>query len=106
MKGKKTIYPFFGGKFMIITEQKEDSANPFILKRIAYHMPIETVDVEEVLKVIRFIRVKPNRDCTPDEVCQMVEQIKALMTEAVMKMKHHERYLYEQEGGQDDKEGT
>ena len=102
MKGQKTIYPFFDGKYMVVTEQRDDSALPFIHRRIAYHIPIETIDVEEMLKVINYIRVKPNRNCTPEEVCQMVEQIKALLTEAVMKMQHHERYMYEREGGHND----
>ena len=106
MKGQKTIYPFWDGKYIVLTEQREDSALPFIRKRIEYRMPIETIDVEEMLKVINYIRVKPNRDCTPEEVCQMVEQIKALLTEAVMKMKHHERYLDGRERGTHDKEGT
>lgn len=106
MKGQKTIYPFWDGKYIVLTEQREDSALPFIRKRIEYRMPIETIDVEEMLKVINYIRVKPNRDCTPEEVCQMVEQIKALLTEAVMRMKHHERYLDGRERGTHDKEGT
>lgn len=106
MKGDKTIYPLTGGQYMIVTERRESSALPFIKKRIEYQLPIETIDVDEILKVISYIRVNPNRDCTPEEVRMMVEQIKALLIDAVTKMKHHQRYMSEREGGRNDKERT
>lgn len=106
MKGDKTLYPLPDGKYLIVTEQRDSSALPFIHRRIGYNMPIETIDVADVLKVIQYIRVNPNRACSPEEVRAMVEQIKALLTDAVMKMKHHERYLDGRERGTHDTKGT
>lgn len=105
MKGDKMVLPLMGNRLLTVTEQADKSALPYINKRIAYYIPIETIDVEEVLKVIRYIRVNPTRACSPEEVRQIVEQIKKLLTDAVMNIEHHERYLNKR-GSDNDTEGT
>ena len=92
MKGQKTIYPHVGGQFMEITENKEKNALPFIEKRIEYFLPIETVDVEEVKKLLRYINVKVNRDCTMEEVQMIVNQIRGFLADALDQLPKHERY--------------
>lgn len=105
MKGDKRVFPLIGNRLLTVTEQTDRSALPYINKRIEYFMPIETIDVEEVLKVIQYIRVNPTRACSPEEVRQIVEQIKALLTDAVMNIEHHKRYLNKR-GSDNDTEGT
>lgn len=105
MKGDKRVFPLIGNRLLTVTEQADQSALPYINKRIEYFMPIETIDVEEVLKVIQYIRVNPTRACSPEEVRQIVEQIKALLTDAVMNIEHHKRYLNKR-GSDNDTEGT
>lgn len=105
MKGDKRVFPLIGNRLLTVTEQTDRSALPYINKRIEYFMPIETIDVEEVLKVIQYIRVNPTRACSPEEVRQIVEQIKALLTDAVMNIEHHKRYL-NRRGADNDTEGT
>lgn len=105
MKGDKRVFPLIGNRLLTVTEQTDRSALPYINKRIEYFMPIETIDVEEVLKVIQYIRVNPTRACSPEEVRQIVEQIKALLTDAVMNIEHHKRYL-NRRGSDNDTEGT
>ncbi len=105
MKGDKRVFPLFGNRLLTVTEQTDKSALPYINKRIEYFMPIETIDVEEVLKVIQYIRVNPTRACSPEEVYQIVEQIKALLTDAIMNIEHHKRYL-NRRGSDNDTEGT
>lgn len=105
MKGDKRVFPLIGNRLLTVTEQTDRSALPYINKRIEYFMPIETIDVEEVLKVIQYIRVNPTRACSPEEVRQIVEQIKALLTDAVMNIEHHKRYL-NRRGSENDTEGT
>ncbi len=105
MKGDQSIYPLFGNRIMTIRESKERDALPYINKRFEYYLPIETIDVEDVLKVIQYIRVNPNRSCSPEEVSQIVEQIKKLLTDAVLSMDHHKRYLNKR-GIDNDTEGS
>ena len=105
MKGDQSIYPLFGNRIITIRESKERDALPYINKRFEYYLPIETIDVEDVLKVIQYIRVNPNRSCSPEEVRQIVEQIKKLLTEAVLNMDHHKRYLNKR-GIDNDTEGS
>ena len=105
MKGDKRVFPLIGNRLLTVTEQTDKSALPYINKRIEYFMPIETIDVEEVLKVIQYIRVNPTRACSPEEVYQIVEQIKALLTDAVNNIEHHKRYL-NRRGSDNDTEGT
>lgn len=90
---KKYIFRYFEGKYLEVEERRIRNALPYIQDRIKYFMPIETIDVEEMLKVIRYVRVRPNRPCSPEEVTALVEQIKAMLTEAVNNMEHHERFL-------------
>ncbi len=105
MKGDKRVFPLIGNRLLTVTDQTDRSALPYINKRIEYFLPIETIDVEEVLKVIQYIRVNPTRACSPEEVRQIVEQIKALLTDAVMNIEHHKRYLNKR-GSDNDTEGT
>ena len=105
MKGDISMYPLFGDRLITIRESKDKSALPYINNRFQYDLPIETIDVEDVLKVIQYIRVNPNRSCSPEEVHAIVEQIKKLLTDAVMKMEHHKRYLNKR-GTDNDTEGT
>lgn len=104
MKGDQSIYPLFGNRIITIRESKERDALPYINKRFEYYLPIETIDVEDVLKVIQYIRVNPNRSCSPEEVHAMVEQIKKLLTDAVLNMEHHQRYLNRKRGIDNDTE--
>lgn len=92
---KKYLYPLGNGKYMEVKDQKERSALPYIKKKIEYYMPVEMVDVEEIKKVISYIRVNVNRDCTAQEVNQLIGQIKGLLFEALDHMKKYERYLSE-----------
>ena len=105
MKGDKRVFPLIGNRLLTVTEQTDRSALPYINKRIEYFLPIETIDVEEVLKVIQYIRVNPTRACSPEEVRQIVEQINALLTDAVMNIEHHKRYL-NRRGSDNDTKGT
>ena len=49
--------------------------------------------LDEVKKVISYIRVNVNRDCTADEVNGIVNSIKKLMLDALEAMPKHERYI-------------
>lgn len=101
---KRYLFPLPDGRFLEVYQNKINNALPYIEKRIAYSLPIETVDVEEIKKVISYIRVNVNRDCTAEEVNGLVESIKRLMLEALDNMTKYERYLSER--GTHDKEGT
>lgn len=92
---KKYLFPLANGKFLEVQQRKITNAMPFIQDRIEYYLPIETVDVEDVRDVIRFIRVNVNRSCSAEEVNRLVEQIKALMLDALDNMEKHDRYMYE-----------
>lgn len=105
MKGDKRVFPLIGNRLLTVTEQTDRSALPYINRRFEYYLPIETIDVEEVLKVIQYIRVNPTRACSPEEVRQIVEQIKQLLTDAVMNIEHHKRYM-NKKGVDNDTEGT
>ena len=93
MKGDKALLPLFGNRFIDYTEKKDKSALPYINKRFEYSLPIETVDVDQLLPLIDYIRVHPNRSCTPEEVTAIVEQIKAFLKESITNMPHHKRYI-------------
>ena len=102
---RRYLFPLMDGRFMEVKDKKVTCALPYIERRIEYYMPIDMIDVDEMLKVISFIRVNPNRDCTPEEVCQMVNQIKGLLVEAIGRMPKHQRYLYERgNSGENDRE--
>lgn len=92
---KKYLFPLANGKFLEVQQRKIQNAMPYIQERIEYYLPIETVDVEDVRDVIRYIRVNVNRPCSAEEVNGLVEQIKALMLDALDHMEKHDRYLYE-----------
>ena len=99
MKGQKTLYPLPGDKYMEVTENKEKNALPFIEKRIEYFLPIETVDVEDVRNLLRYINVKVNRDCTKEEVQAIIGQIRAFLAEALDQLPKHERRRNETKEG-------
>jgi len=98
---RRFLFPWFDGKYIEIKDKKVTNALPYIERRIGYYMPIDTIDVEEMLKIISFVRVNPNRDCTPAEVVQIVESIKTLLVDAIAHMPKHQRYLSEK-GGRND----
>lgn len=54
-------------------------------------MPLILVDIDEISKVVDYIHVNVNRDCSPEEVTQLVEQIKGLMRGALEGMPHYVR---------------
>ncbi|MBR6507463.1 MAG: hypothetical protein IKT37_07690 [Clostridia bacterium] len=95
---KKYIFPLLDGRYLEVHQRKIQNALPYINERIEYYMPIETVDVEDVKKVINYIRVNVNRDCTSAEVNGLVVQIKDLLIDALEHMEKHERYMYEERG--------
>ena len=101
---KKTLYPLGNGKYLEVGQNKIQSALPYIRKKIEYYLPIEMVDVDEVKKVVSYIRVNVNRDCTAQEVNQLIAQIKGLLFEALDHMPKYERYL--SEGRKHDQEGS
>ena len=94
---KKYLFPLIDGRYLEVEQRKIQNAMPLIEKRIQYYMPIETVDVEDVRDVIRYIRVNVNRPCSAEEVNGLVEQIKSLMLDALDHMDKHDRYLYQKE---------
>ena len=54
-------------------------------------MPLILVDIDEISKVVDYIHVNVKRDCSPEEVTQLVEQIKGLMRGALEGMPHYVR---------------
>lgn len=90
---KRYLFPLPDGRFLEVYQNKITSAIPFIEKRLSYSIPVDCVDVDEVKKVISYIRVNVNRDCTADEVNGIVNSIKKLMLDALEAMPKHERYI-------------
>ena len=86
------------GKLFVFTKNHERSALKHIQKRIEYWMPIETVDVEEMKKVINGIHVVIAESATPEEVGTIINEMKAFLIGAIDKMPKHERYLCKKEG--------
>ena len=99
---RRLLIPFFDGQYQKIHQDQIVSAFPHIEKRLQYSIPIDTVDVEDVKKLIRYINVNVSRPCQPEEVRGLVEQIKAFLAESIDKMPHHERYLSERDCDHDD----
>ena len=83
--------PYRDGKYLLIKQNRIDNALPYITRRIYKRMPLILVDIVEINRVVDYIHVKVNRDCTPEEVTQLVEQIKTLMRDALDGMPHYER---------------
>lgn len=92
---RKYLFKRLDGQWEEIKQYKILSACPYINERIGYFMPIDTVDVEEVKKLVRYVGVRVNRACSPEEVNKLVEQIKGFLLESLEHMEHHERYMYE-----------
>lgn len=88
---KKYLFPTLNGKWEMVYQPKIQNALPYIEARIKYFMPVELIDVEEIQRVIDYVHVNVNRDCSPEEVHQLVEQIKNLFRDAVDNMPHYER---------------
>ena len=94
---RRLLLPYFDGQYQKIHQDQIVSALPYIQRRLQYSIGIDTVDVEDVKKLIRYINVNVSRPCQPEEVRGLVEQIKAFLTESVDNMPHHERYLSERD---------
>ena len=88
---KQFYIPYFNGMYLKVGRNQIDNALPYINRRIYRHMPLILVDIDEVNKVVDYIHVKVKRDCTPEEVAQLVEQIKAMIRGALDGMPHYER---------------
>lgn len=95
---KQMLIPYFDGKYLLVKQKGERFALNEINKRIEYYLPIETVDVRDISKVIDYIRVNVNRPCSPEEVRGIVESIKDLLRDALENMPKHERYMYDKKG--------
>lgn len=105
MNGRpKYLLKWFDDQFLEVTETKIRNALPYISKRIAYNMPIDTIDVADVLALIAYIKVNPDRSCSAEEVRQIVEAVKSFLIEGVQNMEHHQRFLSER--GTNDEEGS
>lgn len=100
----RSFYPLLNGKFLEVKEP-ERTAFKQIENRFQRYMPIECVDLEEVLKLINQLRVMPNRDLSPKEVLQLVDQLKEMLTNKINQLPKHKRYLNER-GEQNDQKGT
>lgn len=88
---KRYLLPYIDGNYQSIKQNRIDSALPCIKARLRHAMPLELVDVEEIERVVDYIHVKVNRNCSPEEVAQLVEQIKTLMRDALDGMPHYTR---------------
>ena len=89
------------GKIYRAQQQGEDNALPFIQKRIEFYMPIETVKVEDITKLINDVHVDFKRDITKEEAKQIIEVIKHTLIDEVDKMK---KYYIDKEQAEDQKE--
>ena len=69
-------YTDFEGNKKILKQIGEDSALPYITRRIEYFMPKETVEVDKLKKTIESISVDVQRNITPQEANMMVDNIK------------------------------
>lgn len=92
---KKYLFPLADGRFLEVKQNKINNALPYVEKRLAYWLPIECVDKDEIKKVISYIRVNVNRDCTKDEVNGLVASIKNLLFEALDHMTTYERHMWD-----------
>ena len=88
---KRYLLPYIDGKYLEVKQNKIDSALPYIRRRLFVNMPLVLIDVDEISRVIDYIHVKVSRDCSPEEVSQLVEQIKNLMRDAVDGIPHYVR---------------
>ena len=77
--------------YLEVKRNQIDSGLPFIRRRLYHAMPLELIDVDEMSKVIDYIHVNVSRDCTPEEVKQLVEQIKNLLRDALDGIPHYIR---------------
>ena len=92
---KKLLIPYLDGQWLAVRQIGERCALDDITKRIQYWLPIDTVDVDEVMKLIDYIRINVNRDCTPEEVKGIVESMKNFLTESIQNMPHNQRFMYD-----------
>lgn len=102
---KRYLIPLPNGKFLDVKRNVVDNALPYINRRLEYFLPIECVDKKEIQKVIGYIRVNVNRDCTKDEVNGLVASIKNLLLEALDNMPTYERHMWNEYKYDDDMEG-
>lgn len=101
---KKYLLKYFDGQFMTAEDQRIRSAIPFIERRLEYSMPIDTIDVPDVLALIDYIKVNPNRSCSAEEVRSIVEAVKSFLLEGIENMEHHQRFISER--GRNDAKGS
>lgn len=88
---KRYLLPYFDGQYLDVKQNKITSALPYISARIYHSMPLVLVDIDEIRRVVDYIHVKVSRDCTPEEVTQLIESVKTLMRDALDGMPHYER---------------
>lgn len=72
----KFRYQELNGKTYEQKVLKEESAFPFIEKRIERAMPIETVEADAIKKTVSGIAIDCQRSITPEEAYGMVDTIK------------------------------
>lgn len=87
---KRYLFPLPDGKFLEVKQNKIDCALPYIDKRFEALLPTYVVNVDEVKKLLQYIRVRVDRDCTKEEVNSLVEQIRGLLSEALEHMDQYE----------------
>ena len=92
---KKLLIPYLDGQWLAIRRLGDNCGLNEINKRIEYWIPIDTVDVKAVMDLIDFIHINVNRDCTPEEVRNIVESMKSFLKESIEKMPHNERHMYD-----------
>ena len=74
---------FATGKEKILKQLGEDSALPYITRRIEYFMPRETIEADKIKATIASIAIDCQRDITPEEANKMVETIKEYLIQEI-----------------------
>ena len=64
---------------------REDSALPYIQKRLGEVVPKETVDAEKLKRLVAGIEIDVQRNITPDEANTMVNTIKTYIIQEIDK---------------------
>ena len=69
-------YTDFEGNKKVQKQLGEDSALPYITRRIEYFMPKETVEADKLKAMVASIEIDCQRDITPEEANGLVKTIK------------------------------
>lgn len=69
-------YTDFEGNKKIQKQLGENSALPYITRRIEYFMPKETVEADKLKAMVASIEIDCKRDITPEEANKLVTTIK------------------------------